>query len=137
MLAIYDQAGPRGSRRLIPDALASLARQWFVRENSWMWVLAIFVAVWQAAFLVPMIHVAAYDFHRTLPVDARSGRLLMLLVIFSATGIVILVGIASLHVQSHLRHRSRALCRPARGQLFSRVARWRSPLARFPNLEVR
>ena len=47
MLWLYDETAPAGVAPLFLDALASLARQWFLRTGSWKLALAILGALFQ------------------------------------------------------------------------------------------
>jgi len=111
MLCIFDEAALyTGAFTLIIDAVASLARQWILRSESWKVALAIIGAclqvtagglIWVALGLESASHKGT-----SIP-DAAALEPLMRFIVAAVGGIVLMVAAASLWIRSFVRTRSR------------------------------
>jgi hypothetical protein len=113
MLCIFDEAAlSTGAFTLIVDAVASLARQWILRSESWKLAVAIIGAclqvtvgglIWSALGHGAHIHKST-----TVP-DVVALERLMRFIVASVGGIVLTVATASLWMRSFVRGRSQDL----------------------------
>lgn len=114
MLCIFDEAAPSmGIFALIVDAVASLARQWILRSESWKLALAIVGACLQvtAGGLIWVALGRGSALHKGTPSipDAAALGPLMRFIVAAVGGIVLMVAAASLWMMSFIRRRSRDL----------------------------
>jgi hypothetical protein len=101
-----------GAFTLIIDAVASLARQWILRLESWKMAAAIVGACLQvtAGGLIWVALGLGSPSHKSTSIpDAAALDLLMRFIVAAVGGIVLMVAAASLWMRSFVRTRSRGL----------------------------
>jgi hypothetical protein len=113
MLCIFDEAAlSTGAFTLIVDAVASLARQWILRSESWKLAVAIIGACLQVTvgglIWAALGHGAHLPKSTTVP-DVVALERLMRFIVASVGGIVLTVATASLWMRSFVRGRSQDL----------------------------